>query len=221
MDIMEAMAARHSVRQYTDRPLSADIIAALNDKIGECNRESGLNIRLITDEPKAFDCFMARYGKFSGVRNYIALIGKKGGQSDEACGYQGERLALFAQSLGLNSCWVAMSYRKVPEALKLASDEKLVVVIALGYGENQGQPHKSRRAEEVSDLTADSPEWYRRGVEAALLAPTAMNQQKFQFSLSGGSVSAKAGGIAYAKVDLGIAKLHFELGAGKENFAWQ
>lgn len=220
MDIMEAMAARHSVRQYTDKPLSADIIAALNEKICECNRESGLNIRLITDEPKAFDCFMARYGKFSGVRNYIALIGKKGGQSDEVCGYQGERLVLFAQSLGLNSCWVAMSYRKVPEALKLASDEKLVVVIALGYGENQGQPHKSRRAEEVSDLTADSPEWYRRGVEAALLAPTAMNQQKFRFSLSGGRVSGKAGGLAYSKVDLGIAKLHFELGAGKENFAW-
>ena len=221
MNIMEAMAARHSVRQYTDEPLSADIVAALNEKIGECNRESGLGIRLVTDEPRAFDCMMARCGGFSGVRNYIALIGKRGEDIDEACGYQGERLVLFAQSLGLNSCWAAMSYRRLPAALKLASDEKPVCVVALGYGVNQGRPHKSRRAEEVSDLAADSPEWYRRGVEAALLAPTAMNQQKFYFRLSEGRVSAKAGGLACSKLDLGIAKLHFELGAGKENFTWE
>ena len=64
------------------------------------------------------------------------------------------------------------------------------------------------------------PEWFRRGVQAALLAPTAMNQQKFTFTLQGDTVSAKAGTGFYSKVDLGIAKYHFEIGAGTENFRW-
>ena len=66
----------------------------------------------------------------------------------------------------------------------------------------------------------DVPEWFKKCVEAALLAPTAVNQQKFFFSLDNGRVSARAGMGFYSKIDLGIAKCHFELGAGKENFNW-
>ena len=65
-----------------------------------------------------------------------------------------------------------------------------------------------------------APDWFLRGVDAALLAPTAMNQQKFMFRLENGRVSARAGLGFYSKVDLGIAKYHFELGAGKANFQW-
>ena len=42
------------------------------------NRESGLHIQLVRNEPKAFDGLVAHYGKFIGVTNYIAMIGKKG-----------------------------------------------------------------------------------------------------------------------------------------------
>ena len=96
MELMEVMKMRHSVRQYTDKPLGKEILDALQQEIDACNKESGLHIQLITDEPKAFDSFMAHYGKFSGVRNYIALVGKKGRQLDEQCGYYGERLVLKA-----------------------------------------------------------------------------------------------------------------------------
>ena len=65
-----------------------------------------------------------------------------------------------------------------------------------------------------------APYWFRKGVEAALLAPTAMNQQKFKFTLRGDTVSAKAGMGFYTKVDLGIVKYHFELGAGRDRFRW-
>ena len=64
------------------------------------------------------------------------------------------------------------------------------------------------------------PDWFRAGAEAALLAPTAMNQQKFLFVLDGNKVSAKAGFGFYTKIDLGIAKCHFEIGAGTDNFKW-
>lgn len=220
MDLMEAMNARHSVRQYETRALTDEQISALRVGIDACNRESGLHIQLVTEEPKAFDSLMAHYGKFSGVTNYIALIGKKGPNLDEACGYYGERLVLLAQQLGLNTCWVAMTYKKIPSAFQVSGGEKLTVVIALGYGKTQGVPHKSKPLSEVAACDGAMPDWFKNGVEAALLAPTAMNQQKFKLSAHGDQVTATAGRGFYSKVDLGIVKYHFEIGAGKENFSW-
>ena len=220
MDLKESMKERHSVRQYEDRPLSESVIAELENEIEACNKESGLYIQLVKDEPKAFDSFMAHYGKFSGARNYIAMIGKKGPDLDEKCGYYGERLVLKAQQLGLNTCWVAMTYSKVKTAFTVNSGEKLCIVISLGYGKTNGVPHKSKPVEAIAKADRALPDWFRAGAEAALLAPTAMNQQKFLFTLNGNKVSAKAGFGFYTKIDLGIAKYHFELGAGSEHFEW-
>lgn len=217
---MEAMKERHSVRQYEDRPLDQNAVAALQEEISACNREGGLHIQLVTNEPKAFDGFMAHYGKFSGVRNYIAMIGKKGPDLEEKCGYYGERLVLKAQQLGLNTCWVAMTYSKIKTAFTVADGEKLCIVISLGYGKTNGVPHKSKSADAVAKADGAFPAWFKAGVEAALLAPTAMNQQKFLFTLDGNRVSAKAGFGFYTKIDLGIARYHFEIGAGKGNFKW-
>lgn len=220
MNLKEAMKERHSVRQYKSQPLSTEAVSAMQAEIDVCNHESGLHIQLVTDEPKAFDSFMAHYGKFKGVRNYIALIGKKDSELDEKCGYYGERLALKAQQLGLNTCWVAMTYSKVKTAFSIGSGEKLCVVIAIGYGETQGVSHKSKTVQEVAKTDGQMPDWFRSGIEAALLAPTAMNQQKFMFTLDGNRVTAKAGKGFYTKLDLGIVKYHFEIGAGKDVFQW-
>lgn len=220
MELLEAMCERHSVRQYTSRPIDAEVLRAMQDEIDACNKEGRLHIQLVTNEPKAFDSFMAHYGKFSGVQNYIALIGPKSANLDEKCGYYGERLVLKAQQLGLNTCWVAMTYKKIPGAFRVEKGEKLTVVLALGHGETQGVPHKSKDISAVSNFGEHSPLWFKRGVEAALLAPTAMNQQKFSLTLDGSSVAAKPGTGFYTKVDLGIVKYHFELAAGKENFRW-
>lgn len=220
MNQIEIMKARHSVRQYKNQPIEDGLIKILTDEIKVCNEKSGLHIQLVTNEPKAFDGFMAHYGKFSGVTNYIAMIGKKGNDLEEKCGYYGEQLVLLAQSLGLNTCWVAMSYSKIKTAFTIDSGEKLCVVIAVGYGETQGVPHKSKPAEDVMKAEKPIPQWFQNGIDAALLAPTAMNQQKFVFYLNGNKVSAKAGAGFYTKMDLGIVKYHFELGAGKDKFDW-
>lgn len=220
MELLEAMKVRHSVRQYKNKPLGAEVISALQKEVDMCNQEGNLHIQLVTNEPKAFDGFMAHYGKFSGVTNYFAMIGKKTADLDEKCGYYGERLVLKAQQLGLNTCWVAMTYSKIKSAFVIDRDEKLCIVIALGYGENQGVPHKSKQEHAVTKTAGAIPNWFRRGTEAALLAPTAMNQQKFLLTLKENQVSAKAGIGFYAKIDLGIVKYHFEIGAGKDNFEW-
>ena len=221
MELSKAMKKRHSVRSYDARRIDGEVKEGLLKFIEECNRESGLHIQLILDEPKAFDCLVAHYGKFSGVRNYIALIGKRGDGFSEKCGYYGEKIVLKAQQLGLNTCWVATTYKRIKTAYRIGEGEKLCVVIAVGYGATQGKPHKSKPLEAVTDAGGAAPEWFKRGIDAALLAPTAMNQQKFVFSLDGNTVSAKAGLGLFSKVDLGIVKYHFELGAGAENFRWK
>ena len=222
MTILEAMQARHSVRSYKDTPLKPEDIQTLQKEIDACNQEGGLHIQLVTNEPKAFDSFMAHYGKFSGVQNYIALIGRKGGDLEERLGYYGERLALLAQTLGLNTCWVAMTFGKgaAKSRCAIAPGEKLVCVLSLGYGATQGVAHKSKPMEALCQVAGAMPDWFRKGMEAAMLAPTAMNQQKFMLSLSGSTVTAKSLGGFYSKTDLGIVKCHFEAGAGKENFTW-
>lgn len=221
MDILQAMEQRHSVRQYTPEPLGEEAIATLRQEIERCNKASGLHIQLVLNEPKAFDGFLAHYGKFSGVQNYIALVGTKNSDLDETCGYYGQQLVLRAQQLGLNTCWVGLTYRKTPDACKVGNHEKLAAVIALGHGVSNGSPHRSKSRDAVSNAGAGMPQWFQNGVDAALLAPTAMNQQKFYFSYENGTVRAKAGLGFYSKMDLGIVKYHFELGAGKENVVWQ
>lgn len=220
MDLQEAMETRHSVRAYTAQKITGEVKERLQQMLAQCNAESGLHMQLVLEEPKAFDSFMAHYGKFSGVRNYIAMIGQKGDKLDELCGYYGEKMVLYAQQLGLNTCWVGLTYSKVKDAFQIDDGEKLCCVIAIGYGATQGSSHKSKPAEAVSHVDGTEPQWFCKGVEAALLAPTAMNQQKFQFTLKDNQVSAKAGRGFYSKVDLGIVKYHFELGAGKDKFVW-
>ena len=152
MTLEEAIRTRHSVRQYTEQPIEAEKIQQLQDLIDECNREGDLHIQLVTDEPKAFASGIAHYSKFRGVRNYIAMIAKKG--DDINLGYYGEKVVLLAQCLGLNTCWVA----------------KFVFIL-----------HDNNKVEAQT-----------------------------RFTLING----------YAPIDLGIAKCHFEIGAGKENFQW-
>lgn len=220
MTLKEAMQARHSVRQYREEALRKEDAALLREEIEACNAESGLHIQLVCGEPKAFSGLLARYGKFSGVTNYIALVGKKGPDLSETCGYFGERIVLRAQQIGLNTCWVAMTYSKVPSAFSVGEGEKLCAVIAVGYGKTQGSGHRVKSVREVTEGEPPFPEWFVSGVEAALLAPTAMNQQKFRFALQGNCVSATAGSGFYTKLDLGIVKYHFAMGAGADSFTW-
>ena len=227
MTLHEAIQARHSVRNYQHKPLSDDMITTLQNKIAEINSEANLNIQLVTNETKAFRGIFA-YGKFSGVENYLVLASKKGKDFDVKIGYYGEQLVLLAQQLGLNTCWAGLSYTKVPNTYHLNPHEHIACYIALGYGTSQGQSHKTKTIEDVSNAGPESPKWFVDGVKAALLAPTAINQQKFFFKYSAGnngkaSVAAnkKFSMVGYTAIDLGIAKLHFEIAAGKDNFSWE
>ncbi|MBP5520583.1 MAG: hypothetical protein J6X84_08400 [Treponema sp.] len=219
MDIKVAIKERHSVRQFKTLPVSAEAKERLNALIKECNAESGLNIQLILDDSECFDTFLAHYGKFQNANNYIAMVGNKSIENlEEKCGYFGQKLVLEAQMLGLNTCWVAGTYGKGKCKANKNAGEKIVCVIALGYGESNGKPHKSKPVSKLCTVpTAEMPDWFKEGLEAAILAPTALNQQKFTVSLAGNDAVIKAKSGAMTKLDLGIVKYNFEAASGHKS----
>ena len=165
MDILQLMKERHSVRQYKDQPITPELRSTLTESISELNQESGLHMQVFFDEPDCFDSFMAHYGKFKGVSNYIAIVGSR--QDQEKAGYYGEKLVLECQSLGLNTCWVAMTHGKTKA--KIEKGQKLLIVLSLGYGANPGVPHKSKGLSELSKADQDT-DWFLKGMEAVSLA---------------------------------------------------
>ncbi|MBR5066051.1 MAG: nitroreductase family protein [Lachnospiraceae bacterium] len=218
MTIKEAVNERHSVRQYKDIPIEKEKEKELRDFIEAINDENGLDIQFIVNDPECFDSFLAHYGKFTNVQNYIAMVGNKQYPNlDETMGYFGEEIVLKAQTMGLNTCWVAGTFSKKKCKAQVGKDEKLLCVISIGYGENQGQNHKSKPLEKLckADLST-APEWFKEGVEGALKAPTALNQQKFVITLEGEDAKISSKGGAMTKIDLGIVKYNFEVASGRK-----
>ena len=225
--LLEAIHQRHSVRHYISRPLSPEIIQTLQEKLDARNREGNLHIQLVLNEPKGFSGIMA-YGSFSGVENYLIMAGKRIDDLDERVGYYGEQLVLLAEQLGLGTCWAGVSYRKVRGTYQLLPGEKIACMIALGYPNDEGRHTKRKSIEAVSNAGLSTPDWFVRGVEAALRAPTAVNQQKYYLEylppqgdeLPRVRATRRFSMVGYTQMDLGIVKLHFEIGAAPARFLW-
>lgn len=221
MDLMQAIEERHSVRSYSDKPIENDAAERLERVIRRCNAEADLHFQLCLESPEAFASRLANYGMFDGVRNYVALVGRKGRKLEENVGFYGELVALEAQMAGLNTCWVAMTYRKRALAAHVGEDEACPCVLAVGYGRNQGSAHKAKPVEKLFRSDVDpAPDWFMAAMGAARLAPTAMNQQRFLITLQDGIVRAEALFGPCSRIDLGIVKRHFEIGAQSTRPDW-
>lgn len=213
MEYLRVMRQRHSVRQYRDDPIPDGIRDALSREVARQNALGGLHMQLLFDEPTCFDSLIAHYGRFVGVRDYLAIVGPKGPDLQECAGYYGERIVLLAQSLGLNSCWVGMTHGR--SRATVAAGEKLAILIALGYGKTDGVAHHSKPMSELCQVDGGIPDWFRLGMEAAMLSPTAVNQQKFIISYKEHALTADISGAGFfTHVDLGIVKNDFELASG-------
>ena len=206
MDILELMRSRHSVRRYTDEPLPEDKASALSACIAGLNEESKLSMQLILNEPAAFGSVISKISSFANVTDYIAIVGKDSPDLEEKAGYYGEKAVLEATKLGLGTCWVAASFNRA----------KCTAVV--GIAAEEGRPHRSKTIDELCTVEGPMPDWFVRGLEAASLAPTAMNRQAFRIVLDGASVSVRTSPGPYSKIDSGIVRCHFELAAGTENY---
>lgn len=222
-----AMKKRCSRRKYTNRPIDSKCVKELEDNIALYNRESGLNMKLVIENGgELFNGFRKSYGLFVGVRNYIAMIGGKYLPNRmEKMGRFGEKIILEATAMGLSTCWVGTSYDKKTATALCKENDRLDCVIAIGYSDKKhslkermmeyGMHRQNKSKETLKEAEGPVPEWFLQGMDAVHLAPTARNLRPFVFKYKDGQVSASiTTPTETAMIDLGIAKLHFELGAG-------
>ena len=222
MTNLEAIMSRHSVRQYKDDPIPEEIAAKLQKEIDDINAEGNMKFQMVLNDKEAFDSKLAHYGSFSNVSNYIGIIAKKAKNLDEKVGYYTARLVVFAQSLGLNTCICAMSFSRKASKVEVGKEDKYLLGISLGYGVTQGVQHKSKSMESLCAVEeGEMPEWFKNGMLAAMAAPTAINQQKFKIILKkDGTCLAESKFGPCSKIDLGIVKYHFEVGAEPQKVIW-
>lgn len=219
MTLLEAMEQRHTVRRFTARPLEQEAQRLLTERIEENNAEHGLAMRLVTDDPAAFGPVQRLMSRES--RSYILLAGPDGTGTEERLGWCSADLMLYAQTIGLNSWWVGGTYdHGAVERRWGAAGQEIIGIVVVGYGAEQGRPHRSKTAGQVSRYEGTAPDWFARGVRAALLAPTGLNRQAFTIGGRGDAVSVRYAAGPFSDADLGIVKYHFALGAGAENFRW-
>ena len=218
MTELQAVRERHSVRTYQDKKIESEKIQKLNALIEECNSEGNLHIQLIEDAGNTFNRLLNKFMGLGSAPSVIACIGKDDDTLDERIGYFGQKIVLYAQMLGLNTCW-AGTYNKKNVNAEVRNGERLAIVIAVGYGVDNGRTRKSKSAEQVvRGGTQGKPEWFMNGVEAALLAPTAVNQQKFEIVLNDDNTAEiiDKGGVL-SKIDKGIVKYNFEVGSDQSD----
>ena len=223
MTIDEAVHARHSVRRYTSTPLSKEQVEELQLRITRLNENFALHMQLVLNDDVAFSSRLARYGSFRNVTNYIAVAGQKSvagceASLDERVGYATADIVVLAQMLGLNTCVVGLTFKKT-STVEIDDDEKLELVIAVGNGETQGVQHPMKPVTRIAPEYDSAPDWFKKGIDYVMLAPSALNQFKAKFTVDeNGRVFAKSRFAPFSRVDLGIFKYFFELGAQKEIF---
>ena len=215
----QAMKERHTVRQFDGTPLNEADKSTLKARVDELNKAYNLSITLIESEKSPLSFLGKTLMSGKEVHSYFVLAGDDRDNIDEQLGYAGSDLCLYSQMNGLNTWWMAGTFnRKFVEGF--VSGKKIVSIIAVGHGKTQGVQHKSKSKDQVSSYEGEAPEWFKNGVEAALLAPTALNLQAFTITGKGDKVSLTYKSGPMSGIDRGIVKHHFELGAGQENFEW-
>ena len=209
----EAILERHSVRLYEDRQIEPEKVRQIEECIAELNKQGNLHLQFLEDAGNTFNRLLNKFAGLGSAPSVVVCAGPDNAELDETVGYYGEKLVLFLQKLGLNTCW-AGTFNKKGTGIEPPKGERISIVIAVGYGQNPGKPRKSKTADQVTAGRADKPEWFNKGVEMALLAPTAINQQHFTIRLNDDdSVDFIDNGGIFSKVDLGIVKCHFEIGS--------
>ncbi len=227
---------RRSRRSYIrNKAMDADSLRRLREVCSGFSPYSSVRVEFVTEPPD--DVFANAVGFYGNIKSAPAFLAFIGDISDpnvqEKMGYTGEATILEATALGLGTCWVALTYntKRVKSLIKLERSEEIICVSPVGYTTDKwsfqekafsgfGSNHQRRPLQSmVSGLPeAQRPDWAQAAVEAARLAPSAMNRQPWDFHVDkdGITVSVKGSGPEFhvaRRLDCGIAMLHIELGA--------
>ncbi len=234
---------RNSRRRYTGESLEEDILQRLEFVCENYNPIPGARSVLVRSPPDGvYKGAIGTYGAVKGAPHFIAFIGDmKAPHVQEAIGYQGEGIILEATSQGLGTCWIAGFYRPeiVEQVIDITNNEQVLAITPIGHVfESKTRMEQTmtrligaQQRKELSQiliLGSEQPSgWILRAIDAARLAPSAINRQPWRFMVKNGivSISAKTNGSQKIspRLDCGIAMQHFSLGAKKygANGKWE
>ena len=227
IDLKSAIEVRRSRRKYLPALMKQSDIDMITSFISEFNSNEKVKMRLVLENGDAFNGIRKSYGMFSGVNNFVALIGDKADAVGlEKLGYYGEWLVLHATARGLGTCWVGGTFDRASCPVELSEGESIVCAITVGNVPPErslkeklihGLTHrKTKKIEQMYTSDDPVPDWFLAGMAAVQKAPSAVNRQPIMFLYKDGAVTASVkdiDGEGFA-FDLGIAKLHFEIGSG-------
>jgi len=232
----QAIKLRRSRRSFLESPLTEEDLTYLRDCCNWLNSFwQGVRVVLVAESPdKVFRGAIGSYGKIKGAPAYVAFIGDRQDPNvQEKLGYLGECFVLEATSLGLATCWVAGFFRPevVTEQIEMAAKEKVIAVSPLGYADKEFSfteklMYRMTPSHKRKDLTnmcsglaqKEWPSWIKCALEAARLAPSAVNRQPWHFTIEKDSITVSLTNPEYSyhiskRLDCGIAMLHIEIGA--------
>lgn len=242
----EAIPPRRSRRQFDNAvPVSATVMDRLSSVCREFHPFPHARAVLVTESVgEIFRGIVGGYGKISGAAAFIAFIGNmKSNSVQEEVGYTGEGIILEASALGLGTCWVGGFFKPevVNKLVTLQPDEKVLAVTPVGYTTNriaffeklmtgfERSHHRLPLSRLVTDMNGFTwPEGLKASLEAARLAPSAINRQPWGFSVGKDNVTvyvrSNVPDFSVSKrLDCGIAMLHIEAAALKYGIkgAWE
>lgn len=238
MPALELLKSRHSVRSYSEKPVSDDVIRHLQAEITMVNtHEAGMHFTLCLDSPEAFAGLKRNYGMFRGVRHYVAAVVETAyPDAYERAGYCAEQIVVKATELDLATCYVGATFDSKSVPVQLRAGWKILFLITFGYPALKSQTFVSAMAMKFAHRHNRSPEQFfedgdmpfdkavetfpylREGLEAVACAPSALNRQPVRISVR------QANGVPTVcahvdkdelLVDLGIAKYNFAFATGK------
>jgi hypothetical protein len=231
-----AINVRRSRRRYDkSRPIEPGRVERLHKACAEFRPFPSARVEFVAEPPDdIFTNALVFYGNIKFAPSFLAFIGDMSDRNvQEKMGYTSEGIILEATALGLGTCWVALTFRSKSALamLKLDKGEKLIGVSPVGYATDVltfeeraftgfGANHQRKP---FSTMVSGMPEpewpaWARAAVEAARLAPSAINRQPWNFHIEKNSltVAVKSPGMEFnvsKRLDCGIAMLHVGLGA--------
>lgn len=230
----EAISLRSSRRKYERRRIEQEKLDRISSLLDELNggQDSCRVLLLRKHDGSAFSGIGGSYGAIGGAPSLLVfLVNATAPDGYARIGYHGEAVVLEAVSEGLVTCWVSGMFSRdgVAGSIETAANERIVAVSPLGYsGEKKAFSERmlsglagSKRRKPLEELVDGDvsrwPEWARSAVEAARLAPSAMNRQPWLFRYGGEALSVEPAGSssrnASKSLDCGIALRHLEVGA--------
>lgn len=183
----------------------------------------GARLHLTRVEESLFTGTLLGPGRVTGCRAVAVVIASSAvTRAKLHAGILGEALCLEATSMGLASCWLTGTYRKKQLSIPLQPGEAILGVIALGYpAEGVLQPGNRRRKPLEKLCKGDVRTWPEdlvRTARAVLMAPSALNLQPWEMSVTPGRFCVDASDRA--QLDLGIALCHAEIALSRPH-AWR